>query len=81
MTRVLVTGVTGQDGTLLSRRLLAEGHEVHGLALSGDRLLEWAVDGLEAVTLHVGDLADAARVGQVVTGVQLKKLTPKGSVP
>ena len=70
MTRVLVTGITGQDGTLLSRRLLAEGHEVHGLALSGDRLAEWAVDGLEAVTVHVGDLADAARVDEVVMGVR-----------
>ena len=32
MTRAFVTGVTGQDGTYLAERLLAEGVEVHGLA-------------------------------------------------
>ena len=30
MTRAFVTGITGQDGSYLAERLLAEGVEVHG---------------------------------------------------
>jgi GDPmannose 4,6-dehydratase len=35
--RVLVTGVTGQDGSYLAEQLLAEGATVFGLVLPGDR--------------------------------------------
>jgi GDPmannose 4,6-dehydratase len=66
---VLVTGATGQDGTLLVRRLVAEGAEVHGVTLSGDRQGVWAEPELAAVELHVADLADEARVRAVVDEV------------
>ena len=36
MTRVLITGVTGQDGHLLAQALLREGVEVFGLARRAD---------------------------------------------
>lgn len=36
MTRVLITGITGQDGSYLAERLLAEGADVHGTALRAD---------------------------------------------
>ena len=32
MTRAFVTGISGQDGSYLAERLLAEGVEVHALA-------------------------------------------------
>ena len=32
MTRAFVTGISGQDGSYLADRLLAEGTEVHALA-------------------------------------------------
>lgn len=70
MTVVLITGVTGQDGSLLASRLLSDGHEVHGLVLHTDRLPDWAVEGLEKVTVHRGDLADATRVAEVVSTVR-----------
>jgi GDPmannose 4,6-dehydratase len=66
---VLVTGATGQDGTLLVRRLVAEGAEVHGVTLSGDRQGVWAKPELAAVELHVADLADEERVRAVVAEV------------
>jgi GDPmannose 4,6-dehydratase len=69
LTRVLVTGATGQDGTLLVCRLVAEGSEVHGLTLSGERHGAWADPELADVPLHVGDLADADRVREVVERV------------
>lgn len=66
---MLVTGATGQDGTLLCRRLAAEGAEVHGLSLTGDRPGDWAGTDLADVRLHVADLGDADRVREVVVEV------------
>lgn len=67
MSRILVTGITGQDGTLLSRLLVAEGHDVHGLVLSDtDDALQRLPAG---VTLHAGDLGDAQRVRDVILEV------------
>ena len=71
MPRALVTGITGQDGGYLAEQLLAEGTEVHGLVRAGD---DEARDDLLArspsVVLHAGDLADAARLGDLVREVQ-----------
>lgn len=67
MSKALVTGITGQDGTLLSRRLVAEGHDVHGLVLSET---EDTIARLPAgVTLHAGNLGDSDRVRQVILEV------------
>jgi len=68
--RTLVTGVTGQDGTILARRLVAEGHEVHGLVLDADAAEAWATaHELEAVTRHTVDLADPDAVCRVIADV------------
>ncbi|WP_380167464.1 GDP-mannose 4,6-dehydratase [Jannaschia sp. R86511] len=51
--RALITGVTGQDGSYLAERLLADGWTVHGLVHgAGER----AVAG---VHVHPGDVAEA----------------------
>jgi len=63
----LVTGVTGQDGTLLARRLVAEGVQVHGLAHSAADRDAW--DGPPAVSVHVGDLTDTAGIEALVREV------------
>jgi GDPmannose 4,6-dehydratase len=52
MSVALVTGATGQDGSYLVERLLAEGHEVHGLVRSED-LGGTLPDGL---VVHEADL-------------------------
>ena len=31
MTRALITGITGQDGSYLAEQLLEKGYEVHGI--------------------------------------------------
>jgi GDPmannose 4,6-dehydratase len=51
MPTALITGVSGQDGGYLAERLLADGYDVHAIALPGDA----PVDG---VHLHAGDVAD-----------------------
>jgi GDPmannose 4,6-dehydratase len=59
--RALVTGITGQDGSYLAERLLAEGYEVHGLvrrvALEDpERRFSRIRHLLERVTLHPASL-------------------------
>jgi GDPmannose 4,6-dehydratase len=48
---------------------VAEGVEVHGVTLSGERHGAWAGTELADVPLHVADLADADRVREVVAQV------------
>jgi GDPmannose 4,6-dehydratase len=55
MSRAFVTGIGGQDGSYLAERLLADGLEVHALALRSDGLPEHCP---AEVVLHTGDLTD-----------------------
>jgi nucleoside-diphosphate-sugar epimerase len=71
MTRVLVTGASGFIGSAVVRRLVADGHEVHGLtsavsAVYPQRLLE--VRG--QITLHEGSLADRRAMDVLVASAR-----------
>ncbi len=63
MTRAFVTGVSGQDGSYLAERLLADGVEVH--ALHHDAEDPPALCPPE-VALHVGNLTDTDAVRRLV---------------
>ena len=63
MTRALITGIGGQDGSYLAERLLADGCEVHALALGSDGPPPYCPEG---VTLHVGDLTDVDATRRLV---------------
>lgn len=65
----LITGVAGQDGTLLAERLVAEGLTVHGTVQSQAELQAWSSPVAGRVTLHVMDVSDAHRVAEVVAAV------------
>lgn len=70
VTTAFVTGITGQDGYYLARRLVADGVEVHGL-VAGDPASGLDPAGLPAeVTLHRGDLRDLATIRALVLGVR-----------
>jgi GDPmannose 4,6-dehydratase len=56
VSRALVTGASGQDGSYLCERLLADGVEVHTLSLSGEAS-PYLPEGIE---VHHGDLCDVA---------------------
>ena len=59
MTRVLITGITGQDGSYLAELLLEKGYEVHGLVHgSTDQRFERLDPILDRITLHPGDILD-----------------------
>jgi GDPmannose 4,6-dehydratase len=53
--KAFVTGISGQDGTYLAERLLADGTEVHGLVFTADSPSPYVPD---AAVLHEGDLTD-----------------------
>jgi GDPmannose 4,6-dehydratase len=65
MPRVLITGVRGQDGVLLSRLLAASGWEVHGTA----RRSESGPSDAD-ITVHEADLTDAPSFVGVIESVQ-----------
>jgi GDPmannose 4,6-dehydratase len=67
--RVLVTGANGQDGTYLVGRLVAEGHEVHGMCHSADGASRLRHDFSGAVA-HVADLGDGAAIAALVATVE-----------
>jgi GDPmannose 4,6-dehydratase len=59
MTRALITGITGQDGSYLAELLLEKDYEVHGLLHgSTDGPFERLDAVIDRVTLHPGDLLD-----------------------
>lgn len=73
--RAFITGVTGQDGAYLSKFLLEQGYEVHGLlrrSASADVVgtrLEWL--GIAGkITLHDGNLTDLSGLIRVLRDVQ-----------
>lgn len=66
MTRVLVTGITGQDGGYLAEQLLAEGCAVHGLVHRGDAHVPALLARSPEVVLHEGDLTDEASLAAAV---------------
>jgi GDPmannose 4,6-dehydratase len=65
--RVLISGITGQDGHYLARLLLAEGCEVIGLTRGGD-------GGVGASALVEADLADPASLRAAVAEVRPDEL-------
>jgi nucleoside-diphosphate-sugar epimerase len=55
--RVFITGATGYIGSVISKKLLAQGHQVMGLARSQAAKASLQAQG---ITVHPGDLRLAA---------------------
>ncbi len=65
--RVLITGVSGQDGSYLAELLCAEGAEVHGTIRPPlDREPPNLAGVREQVVLHVAQLSEPGRLGALV---------------
>lgn len=69
MPLALITGVAGQDGTYLSRALLKERMEVHGVVRPGSDSVVTA-----GVTVHAVDMMDADAVAALVADLQPDEL-------
>ena len=79
MTTALVTGVTGQDGSYLAERLLAEGVEVHGIVHSASTPSGGPAVP-EGVVVHVGDLGDGEGVARIVDDVRPDEIYNLGGI-
>ncbi|UCG66180.1 MAG: GDP-mannose 4,6-dehydratase [Deltaproteobacteria bacterium] len=75
MKRVLITGITGQDGSYLSEFLLEKGYEVHGIvrrvALEDPRSRMWRVRHLlDRIHIHSASMESYASIFNIVSEVK-----------
>ena len=73
MKKVLITGITGQDGSFLAELLIDKGYEVHGIVRRASISTTGRIDHLLAehkVTLHDGDLSDSSSLIRIINIVQ-----------
>ncbi len=76
--KVLITGISGQDGSYLAELLLEKGYEVHGIVRRQSSTYRPRLDAvqsrqnlpLENLHLHYGDLADGGGLVRLVAKVQ-----------
>lgn len=69
--RVLITGITGQDGSYMTEICLAHGHEVHGtMRRASSPNLKRISEIISSVHTHLMDLSDASSVGKVISEVK-----------
>jgi GDPmannose 4,6-dehydratase len=68
MSSVVVTGITGQDGSYLAERLIGDGWDVHAIVREGTRPDEQEV--IPGVTVHAGDLLDIGSLRAVINSVE-----------
>ena len=74
----LVTGITGQDGSLLARLLLAKGYEVHGLKRRSSSFNTGRIDDLhrapqdddKSLQLHFCDITDSTNILRLIDKVR-----------
>jgi GDPmannose 4,6-dehydratase len=78
MTKALITGITGQDGSYLAEFLLGKGYEVHGIirrssSFNTDRIDHIYQDPHEAAPklfLHYGDLQDGSSLNKLIRTIE-----------
>ncbi len=85
--RVLITGITGQDGSYLSELLLEKGYEVHGIirrtsTFNTDRIDHLYTDPHDEdarLFLHYGDLTDGTVMRRILEQVQPQEMYNLGA--
>jgi len=76
--KVLITGITGQDGSYLAEFLLAKGYEVHGLIRRASTFNTDRIDHIYRdphdrdvqLFLHYGDLANGEQLSNLIYNVK-----------
>lgn len=81
MSIALITGITGQDGTHLTKLLLSKGYEVHGV-ITGQRNAPHIVfqTMFPEVTLHHADLTDLSSLIRVLDKVHPNEVYNLGAI-
>src|SRR5215211_4790990 len=71
MTKALITGITGQDGSHLAELLLDKGYEVHGIVRRASTETHERIQHIaHRLTLHQADLLDQLSVIDVLQAVR-----------
>ena len=78
VTKALLTGITGQDGSYLAELLLEKGYDVHGIVRRSSSMNRGRIDHLhrelgeksKGLHLHYGDLADTTALNQLVKTIR-----------
>ena len=71
MKKVLITGITGQDGSYLAEFLLEKGYEVHGIVRRASISNTSRIDHIkDKVFLHDGDLSDSSSIVKLVKEIE-----------
>jgi GDPmannose 4,6-dehydratase len=73
----LITGVTGQDGSYLSKFLISKGYKVHGTVRRSSSINTYRIDNLisenldsDKFQLHYSDLLDSSSLNTLVQSIQ-----------
>ena len=78
MKKVLVTGITGQDGSYLAEFLIEKGYQVHGIKRRASSFNTERIDHLyedphtehQNLVLHYGDLTDSSNLIRLVSEIR-----------
>ncbi len=78
MKKVLITGITGQDGSYLAEFLLKKGYEVHGIKRRSSSFNTGRIDNIfnepqksnSKLVLHYGDLTDSTNIIRLLQDIQ-----------
>src|SRR3972149_523601 len=87
MARVLITGITGQDGSYLAELLLHKGYEVHGLIRKSstfntdriDHIYQDPHDPKARPFLHYGDLSNSEQLTNLIYNVRPDEIYHMGA--
>jgi len=69
--KVLITGITGQDGSYLAEHLLELGYEVHGLMRRSSSFNTGRIDHIfNEIYLHYGDMTDSLSITNLINKIE-----------
>lgn len=85
--RVLITGITGPDGSYLAEFLLGKGYEVHGLIRRASTFNTSRIDHIfvdlhepkARLFLHYGDLSDSGQLTNLIYNIQPEEIYHLGA--
>ena len=68
--KIIITGITGQDGSYLAELLLEKGYEVHGLIRRTSQNNHHNIRHFENdIKLHYGDMTDSVSINNIIAEV------------
>lgn len=85
--KVLITGITGQDGSYLAELLLYKGYEVHGIIRRASTFNTQRIDHLymdphmpkTKMFLHYGDMTDSEQLSRIIDTLKLHEIYHLGA--